>query len=191
MKLKMARNSLFGILMRSRWWVSFAVAGGVALIGAVLAPKPYAVLGALAGFPFFVVGCIAAWKQWGQPSPAQVEFRLAALAAMAWPEFSQLVEAAYQREGHEVTRLKSPAADFRIEKSGRTVLLSAKRWKANRVGIEPLRELAAAMDAHEAQGGIYLALGQMTDAAQAFATSNALVVVQGAELARLLPSGRK
>lgn len=191
MKLKMAQNSLFGILMRSRWWVSFVVAASVALLGAVLVPKPYTVLGALAGFPFFVVGCLAAWKQWGQPSPAQVEFRLTALAAMAWPEFSQLVESAYQREGHEVTRLKSPAADFRIEKAGRTVLLSARRWKANRVGIEPLRDLAAAMDAHEAQGGIYLALGQMTDAAREFAEQNALVVVQGSELAGLLPSGKK
>jgi len=187
----MAQNSLFGILMRSRWWVSFAVAAVVALLGAVIAPKPYTVLGALAGFPFFVVGCIATWKQWGQPSPAQVEFRLTALAAMPWPEFSRMVEAAYQREGHEVTRLKSNAADFRIEKTGRTVLLSAKRWKANRLGIEPLRELATAMDAHEAQGGIVLALGEMTDAAREFAEKNALVVVQGAELARLLPAGRR
>jgi len=110
---------------------------------------------------------------------------------MSWPEFSQQVEAAYQREGHEVTRLKGAAADFQITKAGRTVLLSCKRWKANRVGVEPLRELQAAMDAHEAQGGIYLALGEMTEGAREFAEKNAVVVVQGMALASLLPSAKK
>ena len=40
MKFKMAENSLFAILLRSRWWVSFTVGAGWALLAAALVPQP-------------------------------------------------------------------------------------------------------------------------------------------------------
>jgi restriction system protein len=187
LKLKMAENSLFAILLRKRWWVSLLVALGFVGLAVALLPAPHKPLGVVAGFPFFVITAMAVWRQWGQPSDAQVERTLTRLAEMSWAEFGPAVEAAYRREGHEVRRLKGPGADFEISKAGRSMLLSARRWKASRLGAEPLRELQAAVEAQEAQGGICLALGELTEAGREVARDHALVVVQGMALARLLP----
>ena len=56
MKFQIAKNSLFAVLLRSQWWISFAIAAGiVALVKAVLPsiPVSYAVFAAL---PFIVIG---------------------------------------------------------------------------------------------------------------------------------------
>ena len=56
MKLRMAKDSLFAILLRSPWWISIAVAAGiVAVVRLVLpgVPVAYAVFAAL---PFIVIG---------------------------------------------------------------------------------------------------------------------------------------
>ena len=67
----MAEKSLFAVLLRSPWWISFVVVGLITLASGVLLPKEYFVVGALSGFPIFVVGCIAAWKQLRAPSHAR------------------------------------------------------------------------------------------------------------------------
>ena len=67
----MSENSLFAVLLRSPWWISFVVVGLITLTAGALLPKEYFVVGALAGFPIFVVGCIAAWKQLRAPNPAK------------------------------------------------------------------------------------------------------------------------
>ncbi|MGP1629059.1 MAG: restriction endonuclease, partial [Giesbergeria sp.] len=64
MKLKLADNSLFAILLRSPWWVSFLVAGATTLAVAVLAPERFRWLGAFGALPIYGVGCVAAWRQW-------------------------------------------------------------------------------------------------------------------------------
>ena len=61
MKFKMSENSLFALLLRSPWWISFVLVACVALISKALLPSEYFIYGALGGFPIFVVGCIAAW----------------------------------------------------------------------------------------------------------------------------------
>ena len=68
----MAEKSLFAVLLRSPWWISFVVVGLITLASGVLLPKEYFVVGALSGLPIFVVGCIAAWKQLRAPSPTRV-----------------------------------------------------------------------------------------------------------------------
>ena len=64
---------------------------------------------------------------------------------------------------------------------------ACKRWKATRTGIEPLRELEEACRAREAHGCIYVAAGEVTEGARAFAAQKSIRLVQGAELAKLLP----
>ena len=68
----MPPNSLFAVLLRSPWWISFALVGLIALVAFALLPAQYAVVGALGGLPIFVVGCMAAWRQLHAPSPARV-----------------------------------------------------------------------------------------------------------------------
>jgi restriction system protein len=186
MKLKMAENSLFAILLRSSWWWSFAIALGIVLIARMALPAAYVAYGAVGALPFVVIGAIAAWKQLRTPSAARVAGTLQAIGSMSWNEFSSAIESAFRRDGYVVTRLPGPAADFELSKGGRTALVSCKRWKVARAGIEPLRELHAAKLARDAQQVIYVAAGEMTDNARKFAAGNGIQVWQGTELAQLL-----
>jgi restriction system protein len=113
---------------------------------------------------------------------------LEALRGMSWDEFSAALEAAWRRDGYEVKRLKNAAADLELGKSGRISLVACKRWKADRTGVEPLRELDAARHAREAQECIYVAAGGITDNARAFAARTNIRLLHDAELAALLPA---
>ena len=60
MKLKMAPNSLFAILLRSPWWISVAIAVAMGLVGAALLPEGFRLIGVLSGLPFGVIGAVGA-----------------------------------------------------------------------------------------------------------------------------------
>ena len=186
-KFKMAEKSLFAILLRSPWWVSFGIVGAIVLIAGALLPPDLFVVGALAGFPVFVVGCIAAWRQLRAPSPAKVEHALQSIAGMPWRACADTLTAAWQRQGFEVQRLNGTAADFCLTRSGRQTLASARRYKAATQGIEPLRELRTAMDQRDAAAGLYLVVqGQLSDNARLYARDHGITIVQGDTLAALL-----
>jgi restriction system protein len=182
----MAENSLFAILLRSRWWISIAIAATIAALARASLRADYAIYGALAGAPFLVIGIIAASRQLRAPSAARVADTLQAVGSMSWRDFSSLMEAAFLRDGYEIARLSGPQADFTMTRSGRTVLVSCRRWKAASTGIDPLRELYTAMKAREAQESIYVTTGEITDTARRFASEKKIRLLQGAELAQLL-----
>ena len=193
MKFKMSENSLFAVLLRSPWWISFVVVGLITLAAGTFLPKEYFVVGALAGFPIFVVGCMAAWKQLRAPNPAKVAEMLDAVASMPWRSFADTLATAWERAGYTVERLNAGgnnAADMRLTLGGKTTLVSAKRWKAATHGVEPLRELQAAMAAADASAGVYVAaLGQVSDNARVYARDHGIVVLQGDAVAQLLLKG--
>lgn len=182
----MAEKSLFAILLRSPWWISFAIAIGFGLVSKALLPAEYFVFGAIGGFPFAVIGVIAAWKQFSAPSTARVADTLAQLEVMSWRDFSEAVEQAFTREGYVVQRLDGAAADFSLTQGGRTTLLGCKRWKAARLGVEPFQGLQAALSARKADGALYITTGEVTDKARQFAAEHQIRVLQGTELAHLL-----
>lgn len=183
----MAPNSLFAILLRSRWWVSFLIAAGVSLVARLLLSKDYEALAFFCGMPFIVIGAIAAWQQARRPSPARMQATLQAVGAMPWPNFADALEQAFRDEGHEVVRLPGPAADFQVtSRTGRVTLVSGRRWKAARIGAEPLRALQAAMEASEAGSAMFIALGEPSEAATDFARSNGITLLRGEALAMLL-----
>ena len=186
MKYKMAEKSLFAILLRSPWWISFFIAAVIVLAARTGLPPDYFFFGAMGGFPFVVIGCIAAWRQFQAPSPAHVAATLEAVAAMSWRDFAAAIEAAYSRDGYAVTRLPGPAADFAVQKAARTTLVSCKRWKAASVGTEALRELANAQRAIDASASQVISLGETSDAARRYAAERGIQIVQGAALAQLL-----
>ena len=187
MKLQMAKNSLFATLLRSPWWVSFAVATVLALLAGALLPEQFRVAGALGTMPFVVVGAIAAWRQWQRPSAAQAARTLQAVNAMAWPAFAQVLEDAFRRQGYAVQRGPNGAAmDFELQREGRTTLVSARRWKAARIGLDALRPLQAARAAADASEALYIGLGELTDTARPFVTQHGITLWQAAELAHAL-----
>jgi len=187
MNWKMNDKSLFAILLRSSWWISFAIAGAVTAVAVALLPEAYRTVGAVTGLPFLVIGCIAAWKQLQAPSAARVDRTLAAVRAMSWGDFSRAIEAAYREQGYTVGAVGGTAADFEITREGRTALVSCKRWKAAHAGVDAFADLHALKEARGAHECIYVTTGEVTADARAFAIRHGIKLVGGPELARLLP----
>jgi restriction system protein len=181
--LKMHQNSLFAVLLRSRWWVSLVVAAGVVAGLRLVLPDVYAFFAAI---PFVVIAAVAAWRQLRAPSEVEVQKTLDALRAKPWEEFAAALEAAFRREGYEVKRLDGKEADFELTRGGRVALVGCKRWKVARTGIEPMRELLAARRRREAHECIYIAAGEVTENAAAFCAQNGIRLVRGPELARMM-----
>ena len=182
----MHENSLFAILLRSPWWISFLVGAGLFALTRALLPAAYANFAFFAALPFLVIGGVAAWRQLRAPSAARVAANLDALRAMSWEAFSGALEAAYRSQGYAVAPAGVPGADMELSKAGRISLVSCKRWKAARTGIEPLRDLDAARQKTQAGECIYLAAGEVSANAAAFAAEKGIRLLQGAELAALV-----
>lgn len=187
MKLRMAENSLFAILLRSRWWVSLAVGAAVVALALLVAPREYAVYAAFGAMPFFVIACIAGWRQLRAPSPARLARTLEAVQAMSWPQWVEAVGEGFQRDGYRLERLDGSGADLLVTRGGRRTLVACRRWKVARVGVEPLRELAEAAAARDVEHCIYIATGELTEQARRFAASKRIKLMQVAEIAQLLP----
>jgi restriction system protein len=190
MKLKMAENSLFAILLRSPWWASAAVGTAIGAVAVAVLPESWRVAGALSGFPFFVIAAMAAWRQSKLPSAAHVEQTQQAVATMAWPAFAALLEQAFARDGYSVQRAGAGAgADFVLERKGRRMHVGARRWKSAQIGVEALRPLQAARETAEedlVNDALVIALGPLTDSARTFAADKRIAVWQAAELAQAL-----
>jgi restriction system protein len=186
MKFKMAENSLFAILLRSRWWISFGVGAVWALLAAALVPQPYKIIAILGSLPFWVVGFVAFVRQYDQPTPEQQRALLELAAQDNWGNFANHLERAWIVEGYEVTRSKSEAADFVLRRQGQSTLVSAKRWKAATHGVEPLRALHQAMQAQQHDACAYVCIGALQDTAQRFADEQHIAILQGLTLATLL-----
>lgn len=186
MKLKMSKNSLFAILLRSPWWVSWLLVAVITLASAALLPNGYVAFGVMGGFPFLVIGVMAAFKQWRAPNPARVAEALAHAGSMSWRDFSAWIEKKFAQQGYGVSPVKNPAADFQLVKGGTITLVSCKRWKAANHGVDALRELVAAKEAHAAQHCTYVSLGAVSDTAKRFATAEGVTLMSGDELGRFL-----
>ncbi len=186
MKLKMAEKSLFAVLLRSPWWISIAVVGVFALASRALLPPQYVVFGMMGGFPFLVIGVIAAIRQWRAPSAAQAQALLAKVQSMPWRDFAASMEAAYQHKGYTVTRLPDGPADLLLHKDGRSTLVACKRWKAANHGAEQLRTLAAAQRQRDASHSIYVSLTELDASARRTATQERVELLSGVPLASLL-----
>jgi restriction system protein len=186
MKWKMSDKSLFALLLRSPWWISIAVFAGFALLARALLPPAYVWAGLFGGLPFLVIGLIAARRQWLAPKPVQVAQQLERVSAMAWRDFAQALTEAYTRQGYVVTAFEGVGADLQLVKAGRTTLVSCKRWKAAKLGVEPLRELVAARQRQDASLCACLTLGQLSDTARGYAKAEGVQVIEAGELAALM-----
>ncbi|MGY6269238.1 restriction endonuclease [Achromobacter denitrificans] len=186
MKFKMSRNSIFAVLLRSPWWMSAGVALLLAAGGFAALPLEYAAMGVFAAVPFAVISIMAAYRQLRSPSGARVQAVAEAAAGMSWADFARTVEAGFRRDGCEVQRLQLAGADFALSKDGHVAIVSARRWKAARVGVEPLRELQAAREKRGAREAIYIALGDISENAQQYASAQGVSLMTAPELAKLL-----
>lgn len=196
---KVSENSLFAILLRSSWWISFAAALALLLLVRFFVPEPYLLPASSLALPFLVIGAVVAWKQFKLPGAKRVATTVEAVTAMTWREFSALVNQAYSREGYTVTPLAGPA-DFRLVKTvdlgsmgkkDKTTLVCCKRWKAASHGLEPLRELDRQLEAENAHEAFYVALDGVTGKAREFAGKHRIHLIGGLELTILLRLPRR
>jgi restriction system protein len=182
MKWQLPRNSLFAILARQPWWVSAAIAavsfGGLRL----LIPEGMALFAAM---PFAGIAIYAGVQQLRRPGAKRIAKTLERARGLTGEGFVSALEEGFRREGYAVTRMDR-GAELELRREGLTTLVACKRWKAMRAGIEPLREFDAATREHGAVGRMYVATGEVTDNARAFATEKNIRLVQEEELARLL-----
>jgi restriction system protein len=177
--MKMAPNSLFAVLLRNPWWISFLIAGAISAICAALLPKDLVLLGAMGTLPFLVIGCVALKRQWNAPSAAKVEAELARVGGLSWRDFSAELVAKFEKQGFVVERLNGATAkkettggggaDFRLSKQGQNTVVAAKRYKAATHGVEALQALVAQKSALGADRAIYVCLGRMSEQAEKFA----------------------
>jgi restriction system protein len=180
MKFQMAPNSLFAVLLRNPWWISFLLAAVISLLCAALLPKDLVVFGILGVFPFLVIGCIALKRQWNAPSEAALQAQRVRLGGLSWRDFSGDLEVKFAKQGYAVERLAGGkadgAADFRLTKNGQTTLVAAKRYKAAAHGIETLEALVAQREKLGADKAIYVCLGALSEQAQKYAKDNQVTV---------------
>jgi restriction system protein len=187
MNLKMNQNSIFAVLLRSPWWISGGIAAAL-FTGARLAlPAEFSFYAFFLSLPFMVIAVYTGWQQLRAPSEATIALKMETLRAMSWGEVSAAVEEGFRRDGFAVAPISAAGADFELAKSGRTTLVACKRWRVVRTGVEPLRELDAARQAREAHEVLYIATGEITDTARAFATEKNIRLLSGPELVKLLP----
>jgi restriction system protein len=157
------------------------------LVAKFAPPGTSELYGIFASLPFIVIGCYAGWRQLRAPSAERIAATLESLRALSWEEFLAELEDAFRRDGYVVSRPGIAGADLELVKSGRVSLVAGKRWKVARAGIEPLRELDAARQTHEAHECIYVAAGEFTDNARTFAAEKNIRLLYDAELAKLIP----
>lgn len=179
----MAKESLFSILLRSPWWLSLLIAAAMFALVRLFLPDIAAFFAAL---PFLAIAGYALWRQLRAPSVTNVAEMLVKLRAMSWEDFSLVIAEAFRRDGYTVTEIPGSAADLELRRNGRVSVVSCKRWKVAQTGIGPLRELYAAKQARDAQECIYVAAGDFTANASAFATEKAIRLLHDAALATLV-----
>ena len=182
MKWALPQNSLFAILSRSPWWISALIAGGVFVLLRLVIPEGMAFFAAL---PFAVIAFYAAFKQLRQPGAKRIARTMERARGLSGDEFYSALDEAYRREGYAVGRMEG-GAGLVLTREGRVTLVACRRWKAKRTGVEPLREFDAATREQGAAGRIYVAAGEVTDNARAFAAEKNIRLLQEEELARLL-----
>ena len=190
MKLKMAPNSMFAVLLRSPWWISFGLVLVIALASRALLPEQIVPFGVMGAFPFLVISVVAAQRQWRAPGAAQMTRVQGLLGQMSWRDFSQVMEQAYSGQGYQVSRVDTGVADLMLTKDGRSTLVACKRWKAANHGAETLRGLAASRQARDASHCVYVSIHAVNETCRRAALESKIDLLSGVELVALVRSAK-
>lgn len=179
----MSKETLFSLLSRSPWWVSVLIAAALFALVQLFLPV---IAGFAAALPFLVIAAYCGWRQLRTPGATDTATTLGKLRAMSWENFSAVIAEAFRRDGYQVTEVEGGAADLELRKDGKLSLAYCKRWKVAQTGVGPLRELHEAVQAQEAQEGIYVSAGDFTSTAREFAAGKALRLLNDAALGKLV-----
>ena len=183
MAFKLAKNSLFAILMRAPWWYSTFIGLSLIAIGGIVASGQYVILGIFSSLPFFGIAGSAAYRQFQQPSQKRILEVAQQARLMPALQISEKIASRYKDARYESDVFKGNAADLELTRGHRKLLLSSRRFKAANTGIEPLKQLVAAGEKVEATGYLYVTLGDISAAARDYAKQNEIEFIQADRLA--------
>ena len=186
MAFKLAKGSLFAILLRSPWWYSVLIGLSFIAVSLVVLDGQYVILGIFGALPFFGIAGFAGYKQSQQPSQNRV-LEVAQLARkMPTAQVAEIIADNYIKERYESCEFKGNAAELVLTRGHRTILLCSKRFKVANTGIEPLKQLVAAGEIAEATGYLYVALGEISATARDYAKQNNIELIQANRLAAFI-----
>lgn len=124
------------------------------------------------------------------PAEAEAAPDADALERMSGQEFNGLVAAAFRQEGYLVVErgggVSGGGVDLELYLGRDRYLVQCSQWRANKVGIDVVRELLGAMRAERAVGCFIVTSGSFTDEARAFATGRAIRLVPAESLRRMI-----
>jgi restriction system protein len=116
-----------------------------------------------------------------------------ALHAMTWQEFERLVGRAFASVGYRVTHTGRAGPDGGIDlvltRGTEVSLVQCKHWRAQKVGVEKVRELYGLMAERGAANGFVVSTGTYTKDAAQFAFGKNLTLVTGEQLHQLIRTG--
>lgn len=114
----------------------------------------------------------------------------AAVDGMTWREFERLVAEGYRLRGYDAKHVGNDGPDGGIDvllKKGRErFLVQCKHWRAQRVGVDVVRQLYGVMAAKGATGGFVVTSGAFSNDAREFAEGRNIELVDGPALDKLL-----
>jgi len=102
---------------------------------------------------------------------------------MRTAQIAAKISARYQEKRFDSEAFKGSAADLLLSRGHERLVLCSKRFKVANTGIDPLKQLVSAGEAVEATGYLYVALGEVSDAAFEYANQNHIELIRAAELA--------
>lgn len=191
MKFKMSEKSLFAILLRSPWWISFLIAAILMLLARIFVPSPFLLVALISILPFIILGVIAAWRQRHAPSAEKIDEIRNELSQMTWKQFLPEIEKVFKNQGFNVIRLNSGPADLKLEKLNKITLVSCKRWKASELGVEALRELKNLQSGKDFAYVAFISLNSPSKVGLQFAIDNSIQLIHDIELVSMFLSLRK
>lgn len=109
------------------------------------------------------------------------------LQAMSAQQFELLLGEAFRRKGYALVDKggRGRRNDLMLQKAGERCLVSVRQWRAIRVGMNTVHELAAAMADRGAARGIIVTTGTFTPEAAGLARASRIELMDGAALGEL------
>ncbi len=108
------------------------------------------------------------------------------MAQMSWREFETLAGEYFRRQGYSVLENggggPDGGVDLLLQKGKDRYLVQCKQWRAQRVGVQTVRELYGVMAAWRVAGGFVVTSGDYTEEARQFAQGREVQLVNGKAL---------
>ncbi len=190
------------------WWVSLSLAGVLFILLKYAIPllsfenmvfyaftKAAPTWANLVIIPLFAVAAISAFNQLRKCKMLESVSGPDSIQNLSWKEFEELVSEAFRRKGYFVIENpdKGPdgGVDLRLRKNGHLIFVQCKHWKSKKVGIKIVREFFGVMTAKKVAHGIIVTFGEFTPDAKAFAKENAIHLIAGNQLLKLITEVQK